>query len=95
MSTGVVVVVATPISVFALVTLVTDPGVNPSNPVISALVAFATTPVPFARSNVFPVTPLNVNPVNDGEFPVPNPKFVLDVAAFATSLKLFAGFNGV
>jgi hypothetical protein len=71
------------------------PGVKPSNVVISALVAFANTPEPLDLTKVFPFTPLTVNPVNDGESPVPTPKFVLDVAALATSLKLFAGLSGV
>ena len=39
--------------------------------------------------------PLRVNPVNTGEFAIPNPKFVLETSALATSLKLFAGFSGV
>ena len=72
-----------------------EPGTNPNNVVISAEVAFDNTPAPLDLTSVFPFTPDNVIPVNVGEFPVPNPKFVLDVAAFATSDKLFAGFNGV
>ena len=44
---------------------------------ISALVAFDNKPAPLDLTNVFPVTPLNVKPVNDGESAVPNPKFVL------------------
>ena len=84
-------------AVAAAVTLVTvpTPGVNPNNPVISADVAFATTPVPFARNNVFPVTPDTVNPVNVGLSPMPNPNVVLEAPILATSLKLFDGRNGV
>ena len=69
-------------------------GVNPKRLVISALVAFARTPEPFALSNVFPVIPLIINPVNDGDCAVPNPKFVLAVVELARSLKLFAEFSG-
>ena len=68
-------------------------GVNPNNPVTSALVAFATTPAPLARSNVLPVTPLTVNPVNDGESPVPNPKFVRAPDAVAAPVPPFAMAN--
>ena len=88
-----VVVIVPPVKPAPAVIDVTEPGVNPSNPVISALVAFATTPVPLARSNVLPVTPLTVNPVNDGESPVPTPKFVLAAPAVTAPVPPFAMAN--